>query len=374
MYRSKDGDRMKSEDNYYLAALARCRGLGSRNIQKLLGKFPSAAAIWQAPREALYLVGGLSSQQVQNLLRFRKENQLLPEQLAEQCQRLGISLCSITQGNYPNILKEIFDPPVVFYYRGQLQPEAVRVAMVGARRFTPYGESTALEFGKQLAAAGLTVVSGAARGIDTASHKGALKTGRTVAVLGCGVDVAYPAENKRLLQEIPERGGVVLSEYGPGTIPLPIFFPARNRIISGLSQGTLVVEAARHSGSLITAELSLSEGRDVFAIPGSIYSTTSQGCNHLIQQGAKLVQEPVDVLVEYGLAAPPKAKMKRQFTPEERQIWQVLSFEHPLTIDEIFDSLPDGEMSNLAFLLLQMELKGLVIENELHAYRRAERE
>lgn len=374
MYRSKDGDKMKSEDNYYLAALARCRGLGSRNIQKLLSRFASAAAIWQASLETLSAVGKMSFAQAQNLAVFRKENPDLPEQLAEQCQRLGISLCTITQESYPNILKEIYDPPVVLYYRGILQPEAARVAMVGARRFTPYGEGIALEFGKQLAAAGLTIVSGAARGIDTASHKGAMKSGRTVAVLGCGVDVAYPAENKRLLREIPERGGVVLSEYGPGTKPLPVFFPARNRIISGLSQGTLVVEAARHSGSLITAELSLSEGRDVFAIPGSIYSATSQGCNHLIQQGAKLVQEPADILMEYGLSAPPKQKARRQFTPEERQIWQVLSFEHPLTIDEIFDSLPNGEMSNLAFLLLQMELKGIVIENELHAYRRAERE
>ena len=365
---------MKSEDSYYLAALARCHGLGSRNIQKLLGKFPSAASIWQATLEALSLEGGLSSNQVQNLAAFRQENPAMPEQLAEQCQRLGIKLCSITQSDYPNILKEIFAPPLVLYYRGRWQPEADRVAMVGARRFTPYGEGIALEFGRQLAAAGLTVVSGAARGIDTASHKGALKAGRTVAVLGCGVDVAYPAENKRLLREIPERGGVVLSEYGPGTNPLPIFFPARNRIISGLSRGTLVVEATRHSGSLITAELSLSEGRDVFAIPGSIYSATSQGCNHLIQQGAKLVQEPADILVEYGLAVPPKQKTRRQYTPEEGQVWQVLSFEHSLTIDEIFDSLPDGEMSNLAFLLLQMELKGLVIENELHAYRRAERE
>ena len=365
---------MKSEDNYYLAALARCRGLGSRNIQKLLGKFPSAAAIWQAPREALYLVGGLSSQQMQNLLRFRKENQLLPEQLAEQCQRLGISLCSITQGNYPNILKEIFDPPPVLFYRGELQPQAERIAMVGARRFTPYGEGIALELGERLASAGITVVSGAARGIDTAAHKGALKSGRTVAVLGCGVDVVYPAENRRLLAQIVEAGGVVISEYGPGTQPLPAFFPARNRIISGLSRGTVVVEAASRSGSLITAQLALNEGRDVFAVPGSIYSATSQGCHQLIQQGAKLVQCPDDILEEYGLVAPPKPRKVRRFTPAERQVWQVLSFERPLSLDEIIQSLPDGEMSNLAFILLQMELKGLVIENELHAYRRAERE
>lgn len=365
---------MKSEDTYYLAALARCRGLGSKKMQQLLTAFPSAAVIWNAAEEALQVEGGLSPQQANGLVSFRRLHSDLPEKLAEQCQSLGIGLCSIMQKNYPNILKEIFDPPMVIYYRGTLQPEAERVAMVGARRFTPYGERIAQDFGEQLAAAGLTVVSGAARGIDTASHKGAMKRGRTVAVLGCGVDVAYPSENRRLLQEIPDRGGVVLSEYGPGTEPLPIFFPARNRIISGLSRGTLVVEAAQRSGSLITAEMALTEGRDVFAIPGSIYSTASQGCNQLIQQGAKLVLKPLDILMEYGLAAVPKKKTKRQFTPEERQIWQVLSFEHPLTIDEIFDSLPDGEMSNLAFQLLQMELKGLVIENELHAYRRAERE
>lgn len=365
---------MESEEVFYLAALARCPGFGSRWLQKLLRCFRTPAAIWQASAEELVMTGRLSGRLSQKLAEFRRAEPALPEQLQHACEQAGIGLCSLAAADYPNILKEIFDPPMLLYYRGILQNDAVRVAMVGSRRFTPYGEGIALEFAERLAAAGLTIVSGAARGIDTSAHKGALKSGRTIAVLGCGVDVAYPSENRRLLQEIVSAGGAVISEYGPGTQPLPAFFPARNRIISGLSQGTLVVEAARRSGSLITAEMALSEGRDVFAVPGSIYSGTSQGCNRLIQQGAKLVQSPSDILEEYGLAVPPPRKARPKLTPEERQVWQVLSFEHPLSIDEIICSLPDGELSNLAFVLLQMEMKGLIIENELHAYRRAERE
>lgn len=365
---------MESEDKYYLAAAARCQGIGSRILRKLMQRFASAREIWEADCTALIQQGAMTAGLAQRLEYFRRGQPQLPERLAEECRAAGIRLCAMQQEEYPFILKEIFDPPPVLYYRGTLQPDAERIAVVGSRKFTPYGEGIALEFAERLASAGLTVVSGAARGIDTASHKGALKSGRTVAVLGCGADVAYPAENRRLLQEIAESGGAVISEYGPGTKPLPAFFPARNRIISGLSRGTAVVEAARRSGSLITAEMALSEGRDVYAVPGSIYSVSSQGCNRLIQQGAKLVQQPEDILEEYGLSAPPKPKKNRSLTPEERQVWQVLSFEHPLSMDEILESLPNGEIANLAFVLLQMELKGLVTENELHAYRRAERE
>ena len=273
-------------------------------------------------------------------------------------------------------MKEIFDAPVVLYYRGTLQPAAERIAMVGSRRFTPYGESTARQLGQHLAAAGLTVVSGAARGIDSASHRGALqaKDGRTVAVLGCGIDIAYPRENRRLLDQIAGQGAV-LSEYAPGTNPLPVFFPARNRIIAGLSRGTIVIEAARRSGSLITAEMALAEGRDVFAVPGSIYSPTSAGCHYLIQQGAKLIQSADDVLSDYGRVAPPPAPRRLNLTPEERSVYQVLSYEHPLSMDEIVMSLPDTiEIASLSFILLQMEMKGYIEENELHAYRRAGRE
>ena len=167
--------------------------------------------------------------------------------------------------------------------------------------------------------------------------------------------------------------GAVLSEYAPGTQPLPAFFPARNRIISGLSEGTLVVEAAKRSGSLITAEMALSEGRDVYAVPGSIYSPQSGGCHNLIRAGARVVESPQEILEEMHLAEPPRRPVREQMTPEEARIFQVLSFEHALTMDEIMDSLPDTIMTSIPLLLLQMQLKGLITENEMHAYRRVER-
>jgi DNA processing protein len=194
-------------------------------------------------------------------------------------------------------------------------------------------------------------------------------------VLGCGVDVAYPPENRRLFHNIVEGGGALLSEYVPGTQPLPAYFPARNRIIAGLSLGTVVVEAAKLSGSLITAELALSEGREVFAVPGSIFSAMSQGCNQLLKEGARMAASAEDVLEELGLLAEAKKpRVEPQLTPEQRRVYQVLSYEHPLTMDEIIECLPEGEVSTLSFLLLQMEMEGIVVENELHAYRRAERE
>jgi DNA processing protein len=172
-----------------------------------------------------------------------------------------------------------------------------------------------------------------------------------------------------------EGGGALLSEYAPGTQPLPAYFPARNRIIAGLSLGTVVVEAAKRSGSLITAELALSEGREVFAVPGSIFSAMSQGCNQLLKEGARMASSVEDVLEELGLLAEEKKpRVEPQLTPEQRRVYQVLSYEHPLTMDEIIECLPEGEVSTLSFLLLQMEMEGIVVENELHAYRRAERE
>lgn len=364
---------MDAKQDFYLAALSTCPGLGSRRLGALLEKQPDAEVLWHMPAQEMYHLVKMPSGLLATLTSLRQAQPDLPKRLAEACQRRQVHICTLQDESYPYLLKEIFSPPAVLYYRGTLMPKAMRIAMVGSRRFSPYGEALALEFGEQLAAAGLTVVSGAARGIDTRSHRGALKTGRTVAVLGCGIDVIYPPENRRLLDEIAEQGAVI-SEYGPGVQPLPAFFPARNRIISGLSAGTLVVEAAARSGSLITAEMALNEGREVYALPGSVFSKTSEGCHHLIQQGAKLVTKPGEILRDFGIVQEMLPKKKLKMTPEERKVYQVLSFEHPLSADEILLSLPDGEMPNLSFTLLQMELKGLIIENELHAYRRAERE
>ncbi|MCI6607693.1 MULTISPECIES: DNA-processing protein DprA [Mitsuokella] len=364
---------MDARQDFYLAALAQCPGLGSRRLGQLLQTGLDAVSLWQMPALEMSRLVKMPQGLVSTIDAFRRDHPDMPEALADICEQRGVHLCTLQDEDYPYLLKEIFSPPPVLYCRGTLMPKERRVAIVGSRRLSPYGEALALEFGEQLAAAGLTVVSGAARGIDTRSHRGALKTGRTVAVLGCGIDVAYPAENRRLLAQIAESGAVI-SEYAPGVQPLPAFFPARNRIISGLSEGTLVVEAAARSGSLITAELALSEGREVYALPGSVFSKMSEGCHHLIQQGARLVTKPGDILEDMGLVQKVTAKKQKSMTPDERRVYQVLSFDRALSADEILMSLPDGEMPNLSFTLLQMELKGLIIENELHAYRRAERE
>ncbi len=361
-------------ETFFLAALARAGGVGSRQLKKLLDAFGTAEQVWALPREELS--ERVPAHIAESIDAYRRETPDAPERIRESCLKKGIRTVNIKEQEYPELLKQIYDPPFVLFYRGTLQPDACRLAMVGSRKVSPYGEGVAMEFAERLAGSGFTIVSGGARGVDTFSHKGALKAGRTAAVLGCGVDVAYPSENRRLFDEIAE-SGVVLSEYEPGVQPFPAFFPARNRIVSGLSRGTLVVEAAERSGSLITAELALSEGRDVFAVPGNIYSGTSRGCNRLIQQGAKLVTGPEDILEEYGMkdSGKPKVKKKRpELSEEESAVYHVLSDLRPLTIDEIIYNLHGAPVSNVAFLLLQMELKGYVKENEMHAYLRAERE
>ena len=362
----------QEEDRFYLAALARVPGLGSVHLRRIGARCPDPKRIWQMPVAELVPLG-LPPRVAEALQAYRTQEPDAPERLAEDCQRVGARVISLDMEEYPEVLREIFAPPIVLYCRGTLIPDARRVAMVGSRRLSPYGEGVAGEFAERIAAAGITVVSGGARGIDTSSHTGALKSGRTVAVLGCGIDIAYPRENRRLFRQILEQGAVI-SEYGPGTQPLPAFFPARNRIISGLAEGTIVVEAAKRSGSLITAEMALSEGRNVYAVPGSIWSDTSAGCHHLIQQGAKLVTGPQDVLEDFGIVEMPPRRKRPQMSRDEHKVWKVLSFEHPLSAEEILMSLPDGETANLSYVLLQMEFKGLVIENERHAFRRAERE
>lgn len=359
-------------EGFYIAAIQQTAGLGNATAAALLEYFSSAESVWRAPADELAAVPSFSAAQREAFISLRKGKPSLPEKIAEDCFAKNISVCTFCDEQYPSILKEIFRPPLVLFYRGKLVKDIIRVAVVGARKATPYGKNTAEALAREIAAQGITVVSGAALGVDTASHKGALQSGRTVAVLGCGVDVAYPSSNRRLLDEIAENGAVV-SEYIPGTRPIAAFFPARNRIISGLAKGTLVVEAAERSGSLITAEMALSEGRDVFAVPGSIFSDMSRGCNRLIQQGAKLVQSSEDVLNEYIVVEKKDSSFvstTTDMTEEEAAVWRVLSTDIPLSIDEIIYKLNGSDVSNVAFLLLQMELKGLIIETLDHTYCR----
>ena len=230
-------------------------------------------------------------------------------QILGECQRLGVSILTFQDADYPIRLRNIFEPPCLLYVRGHLPDidEEVAVAMVGTRDATPYGLVSAQNLSFELAKQGVLIVSGAASGIDSASHSGALLAGaKTVAVLGCGVDVAYPPENERLLADIAASGAVV-SEYPPGTAPLPQYFPARNRIISGLCLATVVVEAPLRSGALITARTALEQGREVFALPGPINVPQSRGSNSLIARSeAALLQDADDILREYGERYPHK--------------------------------------------------------------------
>ena len=365
-----DEEERREDEHLALAALLAAQGVGPSTALKLRDAFGTWRAALTASADELQ-ANAFSEALAESILRTSKDAPAFEARLRKTCEEKHIRLVAFEDSDYPPYLAQIYNAPALLYVRGTLVPDAQRIAMVGSRRFSKYGESVAQSFAEALAKGGFTVVSGAARGIDSASHRGALKAGRTEAVLGCGVDVAYPPEHRKLLDEIAEHGAV-LSEYLPGTPPLPAYFPMRNRIISGLARGVIVVEAAEKSGSLITAEQALQEGRDVFAVPGSIYSATSRGCHRLIQQGAKLVMSAADVFVEYGIE--PQRKAAKKLPPmsaEERKVYQVLSSEHAISLDEILISLHEGDASSLSFLLLQMELKGLIEENDAHGYVRA---
>jgi len=275
-----------------------------------------------------------------------------------------VRLVSGSDDDYPAPLKEIPDPPVVLFARGVWPPPAEAIAIVGTRRPSPTGTAIAAEFAEQLAAAGLAIVSGLARGIDAAAHRGALQGGGlTLAVLGCGIDRVYPPENARLHRQIAEQG-TLLSEYLPGTPPMPGHFPGRNRIISGLSRGVLVVEAAADSGSLITADFALDQGREVMAIPGNITQPTSYGPNLLIKQGAQPVTESGDILNLLGQApqTQPHHRAARQAVEELGEPASSLLARLDLTprhIDHL--ALESGLTPMILFdILLHLELQGLV--------------
>ena len=284
-------------DKYYMAALGLINGVGNKTLDKLIKFFGSAQLSWLA-KDNDVVRAGLRGKTLEAFIYFRKHNSDKPEMLREYCEREKIKLCSIFEEEYPPILKQIDSPPMFFYYRGNLKPQAKRIAIVGSRNNTDYGQNVALELGEQLAVAGLTVVSGAARGIDTFAHQGALKTGRTVAVLGCGLNAPLPSDKKNFLEQIAERGAVI-SEYAPTMPAGAATLLARNRIIAGLSLGVVVVEAAQKGGSVVTCNYAKKYGRKLFAVPGQIFAAQSAGCNNLIRGGATLIRNAADILEHY---------------------------------------------------------------------------
>ncbi len=295
--------------------------------------------------------------------------------LEKLCVQKLIRILCLEDSEYPSLLKCIYDPPLVLFVKGTLIPEDdAALAVVGARHASPYGIRVAHRLSYELAEAGVTVVSGMARGIDAEAHRGALDArGRTIAVLGSGVDVIYPRENERLYGKIAQMGAVI-SEFFPGTEPLPHHFPRRNRIISGLSLGTLVVEARAKSGSLITVSAALEQGREVFAVPGPIDLASSGGTNQLIREGATMVVSTADILsalelplqnvLESGKTAKAPAQEERvekkssHFDLEERRLLEILG-ERQMTIDELmFES--GYALENISQVLLQLEVKGVL--------------
>src|SRR5579863_6242845 len=287
---------LSREEELYWLALKLIPGLGARTSGKLLDRFRTPQTIFRASRSELESAGltGAIAQSITSGCSF--------EDAAAQQQKMveaGADLITIGDPRYPRLLREIFDPPTLLFARGRVELlQSIMLGIVGTRRPTPYGLAVAERLSADLAHAGLTIASGMASGIDTASHKGALGAGGdTVAVLGCGVDVVYPSENRKLAADLAVKG-LIVSEFPMGATAFPQNFPIRNRIISGMSVGVLVVEGAQYSGSAITAKLAMDQGREVFAVPGNITSKLSWGPNLLIKQGARLVQDWNDVIVD----------------------------------------------------------------------------
>ncbi len=350
---------LESRERGYWLALTRVVGIGPARFQRLLQHFGSAARAWHADGQAL-LAAGLDARSVRALLALRQHVDPADEERRLRAQR--ITALTLEDAAYPAALRSITDPPPVLFLRGALTvADEWAVAIVGTRRATAYGRQVAEHLAGTLAQAGVTVVSGLARGIDACAHRAALAAGgRTIAVLAHGLDTVYPPEHARLADEIAERGALV-TEFPLGTRPDAANFPRRNRILAGLARATVVVEAGHKSGALITADLALEHGRDVFAVPGSILSPASQGTNALIKEGARPVTDPRDLLEELHLSLAVEKQAVRQTLPvdaTEAALLTHLSAE-PVHVDELSRQagLPIAAVTSA---LVLMELKGLV--------------
>jgi len=349
------------DDRYYWAALQIAVNPGYRSLYHLYRYFPSGRSVLEADVEELKRIPHIRPQVLERIIQLRHKAD--PEQIAEELKKSGTEVIMLGDPNYPIALAQIADPPVILYTRGRLpEPTVPLLAMVGSRRATPYGKAIARRFAEDLVKLGWGIVSGMARGIDTAAHEGALEGGGyTIAVFGCGINICYPQENKKLRERI-EAEGCVLSEFPPDCGPHPRNFPIRNRIISGCSLGTLVIEAGERSGALITAYKALEQGRDVFAIPGSLTSKYSKGTNRLIKQGAKLVECIEDIIEEYPyltweMPPTPKKGSVPTLTLEESCVLRNLGLE-PVHIDQLVEKT-GLSVSRVGSILTMLEFKGL---------------
>ena len=353
------------QDRFYWAALHAASNLGPRSLMHLFRHFRTGAAAIQAGAAELQRVYQLSPRAIERVLLFQKYAD--PEKTFSELAAREIRLVMLGDPDYPRWLAEIADPPVMLYLKGSLpSQELPLIAVVGARQATQYGLAMARELAQGLAENGWGVVSGMARGVDAAAHSGALAArGYTMAVLGCGLNVCYPRENERLRDRLQASGGLI-SELPPAAGPAAKNFPIRNRIISGCSLGTLVVEAGSKSGALITAYQALEQGRDIFAVPGPATSARSRGTNSLIKQGAKLVENLEDVLAEFAYLQPGQREKRSglqakaiagELSGDEGAIFQHLSLE-PAHVDQLAERT-GFTVSVVGGLLTMLEVKGM---------------
>jgi DNA processing protein len=351
------------EDTLSCLTLTSVEGLGCRGIHRLTAALGSPRAVVQASPDTLNRLG-LSRDVARSL--SSKQVRLQAEREFDKCRQRQVAVLTLRDPRYPSLLKEIFDPPIVLFASGDLSCLALpSISMVGSRKATAYGLNTAEKIACDLAERGLLVTSGLARGVDTASHRGALRgKGQTVAVLGSGLDFIYPRENRVLARQI-RANGCILSEFPLASPPLPRNFPMRNRIISGISWATCLVEANQSSGSLITTRLALDQGREVLAVPGNITSKTSCGPNLWIKQGAKLVQDWRDIVeelplfIQERLQVPTGPAVSEGLTEKERGVLESLSADQAIPIDQLLESTRLTS-SELLCTLSELELKDRV--------------
>ena len=365
----------QSQQVSYWLALALTPGLGPTRVRKLLEHFGSPEGVLHASLTELEATG-MQAVSAQSLATGKSLE--LAQQESANATGAGAKIITLGDPEYPTRLKEIYDPPVVLFVRGNVEIlSKPGIAMVGTRHPTPYGTGMAERLSTDLSAHGLVIISGMARGVDSAAHRGTLAAkGKTVAVFGTGIDVIYPKENTRLAEQILALGGALISEFPMGTFAAPQNFPIRNRIISGMSAGVLVIEAAEYSGTRITARCALEQNRDVYAVPGNVTSKNSWGPNTLIKQGAKLVatwedvweELPTDVKVALTAtqdesSRPETASLFPDETssPHERRILALLKPDESTHIDELVERLePELSSSEIFAALFELELTGKV--------------
>ena len=371
-------------EKYYLATLKLVKGLGDRKILRLLEIFQTATRIWQLLPRELEQTKLLTTVGLQHLQQLKKEN--IPERLREICVRQNIKIITYRETEYPESLRQLCDCPILLYTKGQGNLTATyNLAVVGPREASLYGKQVVEYLLQALSKTTqqVQIISGGARGIDTKAHLGALEYGLpTIAVFGCGLDQAYPPENSRLFEQI-QTTGLIVSEYPPGSKASKFTFPARNRIICGLSRGVVLAEAPERSGALITAELAFENGREVYCVPGSIFSKNTVGVHNLIKQGAKLITNIEDILIDfqddfkvgnrpknifsgsdqYQQISLKEATNGLELDEKQKNVYNSLDYQIELSAEDLLCKL-QIELSELNLVLLQLEMYGLAVRNE----------